>query len=67
MIATCGHEIDCISNTSSWKEHDVDLEEGIVRTVAYGVLCDECLKLYESWGILLKTEKDEQDWLYGKE
>lgn len=67
IIASCGHDVtDKELAPVSWMEYDTDIEEGIVRTVAYGVLCDDCLKLYMSWGIVLESEKEEQDWLNGK-
>ncbi len=62
IIATCGHPIDRIGNIVSWKEHDFDLGV-VINSVAYGVLCDECLGLYKLWGILLETEEDERAWI----
>lgn len=72
VIGTCCHEIEMdwwISGNGdvAYKERCNDYEnERIVNAVAYGLVCENCKKNYEEWGILLHSKEEEELWLEDK-
>lgn len=68
MIASCGHNVSN-SNHVSLKTMDftTDWENAVItRCVRIGSYCEICAKSYESYGIVLHSQTERQDWLSGK-
>ncbi len=64
IYATCGHKIEWEwqeRGAVEWKDYS---REGD-RVACYGVLCPECLGDYEREGLVLKTDKERDEWMKG--
>lgn len=69
MFLSCSHESDSFEDVINISIMDVDLDyekPGWINVIRHMCVCKECYKKYESWGIILKTEQEQQDWLDGK-
>ena len=67
-IACCGHDIDNKEYISfEMMDFTTDYyKQEIVRAVNFGVYCKECANEYESFGVVLHTLKEKEDWLSEK-
>ena len=68
LIASCGHDI---SNSKYVSLNTMDFttdwdEQKMSRCVIFGCYCAECATAYESYGIVLHTLGEQNDWLSGK-
>jgi hypothetical protein len=68
IIASCGHDV---SDRERFTLITMDFRnnyesETIDRCLSSGVYCEDCAVLYESWGIVLHNEFEENQWLSGK-
>ncbi|MNQ26055.1 hypothetical protein D3C85_392810 [compost metagenome] len=66
--ASCGHEIlEDEEGNELYKMLSTKTSEcgpdGFVNAVFYGSYCLDCIKSYESEGLILHTEQDELHWL----
>lgn len=67
VIASCGHDI---ANSESISLQTMDFttdweKEEITRCIRYGLYCVECATAYESYGIVLHSNEERDDWLSG--
>lgn len=61
ITLSCGHRVDSFD-----EGHDVALKRYTrewEKAVSYGVVCAECLKMYEKAGEVLHTDDEIDEWL----
>lgn len=66
MVGTCGHELPDVwwASAESYVAIKDETREG-QRAVSVNHVCPECKARYEEQNLVLKTEKEEQEWLNG--
>lgn len=63
QIATCGHEIFELNDTTCWKMPTTGEGE---RSYSWGIVCLQCLSEMEEMGLVLHDENEIRAWLDGK-
>lgn len=68
ITCTCGHTVSDFDDAIACnvKTEALDYERGYVPAIGTVSLCKACYAANDAKGIVLKTEKQEQDYLAGK-